>query len=146
MRCICGFVIVLLFVCYSGISNAAVGCKVPGGNSIYTSYTTYLLGVKISSGLTIGIGANIYEASNPLFTDVSCSTSWVNSYTVIGSCIYGHPTGIPIVLGVCNDCLGDGELVNYTTTLECNLDDYSLPLAAAASFLGIFVIRRRNKL
>lgn len=29
--------------------------------------------------------------------------------------------------------------------VQCNLDDYSWPLATAAGLFGIFVIRRRNK-
>jgi len=34
---------------------------------------------------------------------------------------------------------------NYTV-VDCNLDDYSWTLGAAAGLFGVFVIRRRNKL
>jgi hypothetical protein len=58
---------------------------------------------------------------------------------------------------VCNgplDFLGTCLIGTYTNGIynanfqmvQCNLDDYSLPLFAATGIFGVFVIRRRNKL
>ena len=139
-------VFVLLF---NHLSKAAVGCKVPGGSTIYTSYTYYLLGVKLSGGSVIGVNSNVYHLAPSLSTNVSCSTSWVNSYSLVSSgndCIYGSPAvAVPLVISLCNDCVW-GDLVNYTTTIECNLDDYSWALGLGAGVFGVFVIKRRNKL
>jgi hypothetical protein len=136
----------ILFFLFSPSLNAATGCKVPGSNIIYPNSNYYLLGVKVN-GVTIGVGQNVYNLTSPVYTDVSCVVPWANSYQLTGSgvCIYGSPAvAVPLVVSLCGDCVY-GELVDYTTTTECNLDDYSWTLGAAAGFFGIFVIRRRNK-
>lgn len=134
---------ILLFL-FSPLAKAATGCKVIGGNTIYPTYDTFLLGVLIG-GVNIGIPSYIYKPSSPLLTDMSCVIPWVNTYTVTGTCKYGTPE-IPVLslVAVCTNCV-DGELVDYTTTVECNLDDHSWLFGAAAGLFGIFIIRKRNK-
>lgn len=137
----------ILLILFSPLSKAAIGCKVIGGNTIYPNSNFYLLGVKVN-GVTIGVASDIYNLTSPLYTDVSCAVPWVNSYQTTGSgvCIYGSPAvAVPLVVSLCGDCVY-GELVDYTTTVECNLDDHSWLFGAAAGLFGILIIRKRNKL
>lgn len=145
MRLVKGLFLILIISCVAVHAKAAVGCKVMGGSEIYSSYTFYVLGVKLSNGVTIGIAQDIYHANSPVLTTVSCTIPWANNIVSSGpnTCIYGNPTGIPVVVGSCNDCVY-GELVNYTTTLECDLDDYSWFFGASVTTVGMLIIRRRR--
>ncbi|WP_316832749.1 hypothetical protein [Pedobacter aquatilis] len=135
--------LLILFLLVAEKSFSAVGCKVIGGTTIYPTYNTYLLGV-IVNGINIGIPSDVYWLNNPISTNVSCTVAWANNYQVTGSCVYGTPAvALPPLVSVCTNCVA-GELVNYTTTLQCNLDDYSWALGATAAGLGFVFIRRRK--
>lgn len=142
--------IVCLFVCILFVekARAADGCRISGGSLIYTSSNSYLLGVDLGSGLSLALGGKIYKLSPTINSTVSCTIPWAKIVDppVINGCIYGNPSiSVPGVSAVCLTCQY-GDLVNYTSTVECNLDDYSWALGAAAGLFGVFVIRRRNKL
>ncbi|WP_316759811.1 hypothetical protein [Pedobacter aquatilis] len=136
-------IIIIFFLCNHSIF-AAVGCKVIGGTTVYPTYNTYVLGV-IVNGINIGVPADVYRLNNPFSTTSSCTTSWVNSYQVVGSCVYGSPAvSLPPLVSVCTNCVA-GELVNYNTTVECSLDGYSWVLGTAAGIFGVLIIKRRSK-
>lgn len=126
--------------------HADVGCKIIGGNTIYPTYRTFLLGVELD-GVSLGIPSYIYRRTSPIYTDVSCLISWAYNVKPFGSgnCVYGTPdVNIPLAAAVCITSCFKGQLVEYSTTVECPLDDYSWAFGASAAALGVFVIRKRK--
>ncbi|GAA3956103.1 hypothetical protein GCM10022246_07630 [Pedobacter ginsengiterrae] len=127
-------------------SNAAIGCRISGGSVIYTSFSAYTLGVDVGSGLSLTLGGRIYQLTPIINSNVSCTIPWAKNVTPINvnGCIYGSPSvNIPGVSAVCLTCKY-GDLVDYTSTLECNLDDYSLPLVAVSGILGLLILKKIN--
>lgn len=138
----------IIFILLSNCVSAQIeGCRIPGTNTIYpiSNSTNYLLGVLTINGVSIQLPIRIFKTNVTVETVISCSIPHLASANPLfpAACYYGTPASI---LGIvtCNDCLV-GERVEYTTTLECNLDDYSWTLGAAAGLFGVFIIRRRNK-
>ncbi|MDQ0967591.1 hypothetical protein QFZ20_002994 [Flavobacterium sp. W4I14] len=77
---------------------------------------------------------NLYSTSNPINNCMVCPQG-VALGGLLGTTI----------LGCVNNVELNGTLVTRSV-VACNLDDYSWTLGAAAGLLGVFVIRRRNKL
>ena len=128
-------------------SKAVIGCRVKSGSLIYTSFSSYVLGVDIGSGLSLNLGGRIYHLSPTINSSPSCTIPWAKNVNIItvNGCLYGNPSiNVPGVSAVCLTCQY-GDLVDYVSTLECNLDDYSIPLLGATGLLGLLVIRKRNK-
>lgn len=121
------------------------GCKIIGGSNtvIYKNFKTSLLALEFSNGIKIAVGTKIYTPNSPITNNISCTVPWVNSYIVKGSCIHGEVDGLPPVVVTCNDC-AYGELVEYTTTLECDIDDYAWLLTVGLGLVGFFIIRRKG--
>ncbi|WP_344848944.1 hypothetical protein [Pedobacter jeongneungensis] len=147
MKSLAFLVFIFLASTVAFAQGTVTGCKVSGGNLIYTSSTQYLLGVDLGGGLSLALGSYVYNLNPNISTNVSCTVSWASNVSVqsSGGCVYGSPSvSLPGLAAVCTNCVY-GDLVTYTPTLQCNLDDYSWTFGAAASIFGIFVIRRRNK-
>jgi len=101
-------------------------CYVVSENKIYTPVVPIL---------NTALLANAYSTTCP---DGSTSATQVYLPSSSGS-------------GTCTVLLGTtvvafGVIRNSYTITNCNLDDYSWTLGAAAGLFGIFVIKRRNKL
>ncbi|MDY0907430.1 hypothetical protein [Pedobacter sp. CFBP9032] len=122
----------LLFLLFSIASEAAVGCRI--GNVVYTSQYQGANATVIITAITYGNFYNTTTLSTqapacPRAGNVSPSTGLINLCVLNGS------------------LLSAGTLVNYDRLdppVQCDLDDYTLPFAAAAGTLGLLVIRRRR--
>lgn len=109
--------------------NAAEGCLI-NNNTLYTTpgliVNVILVGdVRAYSGPTVAISA----PSCPRATNIKPITGG----GLLKLCLVG---------------LAIGDIVTYDVLnppIQCPLDDYSLPFAAAAGALGLFYIRRRTK-
>ena len=124
----------LLFV-FSGIAqiNAqSLGCLI--GNSVYTQPNGTL-------NVTIVVTVNVRNFDNPsLSTFPNACPRATNVVPVTGA------------LGI-TTCVANGNILPLGTTItytrldppvQCNLDDYAFPLAAAAAALGLLTIRKRR--
>lgn len=135
-------ILFVVFICISKVSNAAEGCMV--GSTVYPNFAGY----NTVSLIPLSLGTKSFYVTSPFSTNVGTCPGWVNINSSGGACFYGNPTlGLNLggfQIAVCAAC-PTGTLVDYTY-VNCNLDDYSWPLGAAAGLFGIFVIRRRNRL
>jgi len=137
--------IIWLFIYFNLIVSTALageGCVI--GSTVYSSRASTVLSLEVlgSNKVFSEVGSPT-NSCNPPSTEGSCSVC-ING----GSAIDISLIGAPVI--VCSLSL----LNNYPPTtgsyysnyiLNCNLDDYSWTLGAAAGLFGIFVIRRRNK-
>ena len=123
----------LLFLLFSIASEAAVGCRI--GNVVYTSQYQGANATVIITAITYG---NLYNTTTlstqapacPRAGNVSPAAGLIN-FCVLNSSLAN----------------GAGTLVNYDRLdppVQCDLDDYTLPLAAVAGTLGLLVIRRQR--
>jgi hypothetical protein len=129
----CIVVGVILFFCSTSV-KATDGCLINGGVELYINPSVNLL-----TG-----GHKLYSNTLSPLSDNYCS--WVATSYTGNSC--GVCSGLGLcVLGIC-PCLGIPKygLEGSFTMVQCNLDDYTWTLGAAAGLFGVFVIRRRNKL
>ncbi|KQM63930.1 hypothetical protein ASE74_12230 [Pedobacter sp. Leaf216] len=140
MKCL-QIIFLIIFICFAKPSFAAEGCLV--GNTVYPNFAGY----STVNLIPLSLGTKTFYITSPYSTAYGTCPGWVNINSSGGSCIYGNPTlganlgGLQIA--ICVAC-PTGTLVDYTF-VNCNLDDYSWPLATAAGIFGIFIIRRRNK-
>lgn len=129
----CLLVIVLLFSLNpvgAFAQGSATGCLL-SDNKVYTSYTS-LAGLRLYS-----------DSPSAILSSNYCT--WTSPSTVPCTVCFGTINAVGLL------CIGIGS---YTvngqqgtfTMVECNLDDYTWTLGAAAGLFGVFVIRRRNKL
>lgn len=135
--------LVIIFICTSKLSFSAEGCMV--GNTVYPDFAGYNT---VSILPVLSLGTKSFYVTSPYSTIDDTCPGWARVNSSGGTCFYGNPT-LGLVLGgfqiaVCAGC-PSGTLVDYTY-VQCNLDDYSWTLGAAAGLFGVFVIRRRNKL
>lgn len=128
----CLLVIVLLFSLNSLTvlaQGSANGCLL-SDNKVYT-YKPLLSATMYNSSPAISLSDNYCTWTPESTTD--CSVCFNGLINALGLCIgLGSNTA-------------DGKSGIFTM-VECNLDDYSWTLGAAAGLFGVFVIRRRNKL
>ena len=126
--------LILLFVFFgiSQIKAQSLGCLI--GNSVYTHQNGSL-------NVSIIVTINVRNFDNPsLSTFPNACPRATNVVPVTGV--------LAITTCVANgNILPLGTTVNYTRLdppIQCNLDDYAFPLAAAAGALGLLIIRKRR--
>jgi len=122
----------LLFVSFN--AKSSLGCQI--GNSIFTTPNGSL-------NVVIIVTISVRNFDNPsLSTLPNACPRATNIVPVSG--------GLGLTTCVANgNLLPLGTVVNYDRLdppVQCNLDDYTWALGAAAGFFGIFIIRKRNKL
>lgn len=121
------FLILFFITIIHTISKAADGCLLPN-NIVYTSGT--LINI---------LGFETFQRGGGKATLSINYCSWT---PVTGSKCYVCAT----VTGLaCTDTATEGIRSNNFQMVQCNLDDYSLPLIAATGILGLIVIRKHNK-
>jgi hypothetical protein len=126
--------ILLFLLFFNAIGKAQTGCLIAG--RVYHPQ----IGTAVLT-LPLGLLIPVYDVNQSYSTSVGSCPGWVTTGPPGQRCGNGTaPLGI-VILGNSN-----GVEVTYSSIINCNLDDYSWPLATAAGLLGIFVIRRRNKL
>lgn len=125
---------------------AAEGCLV--GSTVYYSFVGYATIDVVVLPPSITIGKKVFRNDLGYSTIPNACPGWASSITNTNvDCLYGPVTvavnvaGLP--LAVCVGC-PQGKIVNFTY-LNCPLDDYSWAFGASAAVLGIFVIKKRNK-
>ncbi|ARS38492.1 hypothetical protein CA265_01845 [Sphingobacteriaceae bacterium GW460-11-11-14-LB5] len=127
----CLLAIILLFTLnpLSVTAQGTVDGCLLSDNLVYTDYTS-LLGARLySSTPTTSLSANY--------------CSWTASSTVSCNVCFGAINALALL------CVGGpvvGGQRGVYTMVECNLDDHSWVLGAAAGLFGLFIIKRRNKL
>lgn len=142
MRKFCFLALIFLTPFFSCAQGSATGCLITSTKIVYTTKENAL----INNVLKLLLGGN----------DSYISTSGVplsNNYcfwtpTPTGSFDCGVCTNYTINLGLVTGCQAGAMLQGYAgsyTMVQCNLDDYSWALGAAAGLLGVFVIRKRDK-
>jgi hypothetical protein len=143
------FLVILLIVistCFK-IAFAAEGCLI--GSKLYTVAATPAVGVVLATDLQVYVIPSV--TTDACFSGTS-STAKACFACEIGGRVMLVVGATPLLYVV--TCEG-GILGLYGATrgtyysdyvLECNLDDYSWALGAAAGLFGVFVIKRRNKL
>lgn len=127
--CIIAIILLLSLNRLSAIAQGTVDGCLLSDNLVYTDYTSLL-------------GARLYSSS-PSSSLSANYCSWTASSTVSCNVCFGSINALALL------CVGGpvvGGQRGVYTMVECNLDDYSWTLGAAAGLFGVFIIRRRNKL
>ncbi|WP_131535901.1 hypothetical protein [Pedobacter nototheniae] len=139
--------ILLIVVCLIVFSNnlqAAAGCLIPSTKTVYTQTDD----VGLVNALLIAIfgGVQAYKPNPNEPQTSNCvannQTVWVAGSSPCRVCPSGYN-----VLNLVTGCSGtalDGFVAN-STVVQCNLDDYTLPLSLGAGLFGFMLIRKRNK-
>jgi hypothetical protein len=142
-----GFVFLVLILFGSFCSYAqgtATGCLIPSSKIVYQNKEGFLIN-EILKLLLGGNDSYAYSSGIPLSSNFCFWTP-----TPTGSVSCGVCTNYTLnVFNVVTGCQAGAMLQGYVgtyTMVQCNLDDYSWTLGAAAGLFGVFVIRRRNKL
>ena len=123
--------------------GSATGCLIPSTNIVYQTKENAL----VNDILKLLLGGNdsyLYSSGVALSSNYC---SWTPTPT--GSFNCGVCTNYTFFLGLVNGCQSGAMLEGYAgtyTMVECNLDDHSWLLGAAAGLFGLFIIKRRNKL
>jgi len=124
--------------------GSATGCLITSSNVVYTNKEGFL----INEVLKLLLGGNDSYAATSGVPLSSNYCSWTPTPTGTINC--GVCTNYSLnVLGLVTGCQSGALLQGYAgtyTMVECNLDDYSWTLGAAAGLFGVFVIKRRSKL
>jgi hypothetical protein len=111
------------------VRAAETGCLIPN-NVIYKQGTVLNI-----------LGAQVYERTGATATLPANYCSWTPTS---GTTCYVCNT--LLALGICLDTATQGYYSANFNIVQCNLDDYTWTLGAAAGLFGVFVIRRRSKL
>jgi len=129
------YTLFLLFLLFgtSQLHAQLLGCQI--GNNVYTQLNGSL-------NVTIVLASvNVRNFDNPSLSTLPNACPRATDVT---------PVSGPLALTVCvanGNLLPLGTTVTYTRLdppVQCDLDDYTLPLTAAAATLGLIVIRRRK--
>jgi len=143
LKCLIAFVVILL----SHRCDAVEGCLV-NGNELFTAPPQSVIDISVFSNLHVFGGTS--QAANNCISGTTAGTCYVcdggrRVFAVVdvGGLLY-TVTCVPggFVLPVTAAKSGT-YYSNYL--LQCNLDDYSLPLVVTTGILGLFVVRKRNK-
>ncbi len=120
------------------------GCLITSSNVVYTDKEGFL----INEVLKLLLGGNDSYAATSGVPLSSNYCSWTPTPTGTINC--GVCTNYSLnVLGLVTGCQSGALLQGYAgtyTMVQCNLDDHSWVLGAAAGLFGLFIIKRRNKL
>ncbi|MGN8059059.1 hypothetical protein ACTJKN_22420 [Pedobacter sp. 22163] len=122
--------------------SKADGCRI--NTTFYNIPASVLLG--------INLGGTIIPYTTPGTNSNGCYTGTVSSAKSCYVCTNGG--GVVLAVGVgtalevitCSTGIATKGTYYSDYVLECNLDDYSWTLGAAAGLFGVFIIRRRNNL
>ncbi|NTD95636.1 hypothetical protein G6M26_22730 [Agrobacterium tumefaciens] len=126
------FLILLLSILTSDLFAQSTGCLI--GNNVFTNLNGYLT-------VNIVVSVSVRNFDNPSLSTLSNACPRATNVTPV--------TG-PLTLTACvanGNVLNIGTTVTYTPLVppvQCDLDDLTLPFAAVAGTLGLFVIRRRK--
>ncbi|WP_029282936.1 hypothetical protein [Pedobacter sp. R20-19] len=126
------FLILLLSTFTSGLFAQSTGCLI--GTNVFTNLNGYV-------NVTIVVSVSVRNFDNPSFSTLTNACPRAVNVTPV--------TG-PLTLTACvanGNLLSIGSTVTYTRLdppVQCDLDDLTLPFAAAAGTLGLFFIRRRK--
>lgn len=128
------FFSLVLFFGTSQLYAQTLGCLI--GDNVYTQLNGNL-------NVTIIVASvNVRNFNNPSLSILSNACPRAVNITNVTA------GGLAVTACVANNSLLPiGQTVNYTRLdppVQCDLDDYTLPLAAAAGTLGLLVIRRRR--
>ena len=131
-----------IFLYYSSYAQAPVhGCLI--GAAVHTAPDD--LGLINVALVGIFGGTAAYKNSPTEPQTSACvnfsQTVWTNPAGACRVCPNGYNV-LNLVTG-CSGTANNGFIVTKSI-VYCNLDDYTLPLAAAAGTLGLLVIRRRR--
>lgn len=124
--------LLFLFFGTSQLHAQLLGCEI--GNNVYTQLNGNL-------NVTIIVTVNVRNFDNPSLSTLPNACPRATNVT---------PVSGPLTLTVCvanGNLLPLGTTVTYTRLdppVQCDLDDYTFPLVAAAGTLGLIVIRRRR--
>jgi len=126
--------VILLFFSLNSLTGfaqgSASGCLLPD-NKVYTNYSS-LAGLRLySNSSTVSLSNNY--------------CSWTSASTAPCTVCFGTINAVGLL------CIGTGATTvtgqeGIFTMVECDLDGHTLLFGAAASLLGLFIIRKRNKL
>ncbi|GGE44277.1 hypothetical protein EV200_101254 [Pedobacter psychrotolerans] len=126
------FLILLLSTLTFDLFAQSTGCLI--GNNVFTNLNGYLT-------VTVVVSVSVRNFDNPSLSTLSNACPRAANVTPV--------TG-PATVSVCvanGNLLPLGSTVTYTrleSPVQCDLDDLTLPFAAAAGTLGLFFIRRRK--
>ncbi|RBQ10019.1 hypothetical protein [Pedobacter miscanthi] len=137
-----GYIFLIIFLaCSVPLFSKADGCRI--NTTFYNIPASVLLG--------INLGSTLVAYTTPGTNSNGCYKGTVSSAKSCYVCTGGGGVILAVGLGsaleviTCSSGVATKGTYYSNYVLECNLDDYSLPLATAAGLFGIFVIRRRNK-
>ena len=130
------YTLLLLFLLFgtSQLHAQLLGCQI--GNNVYTQLNGSL------NVTIVLVSVNVRNFDNPSLSTLSnaCPRA-INVAPDTG-------TGLDVTTCATNgNILALGTTTTYTRLdppVQCDLDDYTLPLTAAAATLGLIVIRRRK--
>jgi len=143
------FLIVFILFVPCKMFSQVVGetaCKSNVDGLIYRDPASGLVNGVLGLVLGPGYGSQVSGTFNQYGPCVSYKQYY---YKPVGGACRICATGFVLnVVLLCNGVISTGTpgtLVEYDI-IDCNLDDYSWTLGAAAGLFGVFLIRRRNKL
>jgi len=121
-------------------AGADTGCKLPNGKIYGPQTGTALLGATLVP-LNLGILVPLYNSPEISQIPGACP-GYANTPVSLGT---PCTTSALTILGLGLVAQNEGVEFSYSF-VNCNLDDYTWTLGAAAGLFGIFVIKRKNKL
>ena len=141
---ICRWILIAGFLFAFSVANAAEGCAI--GSQLYTVETTPAIGVSIAADLKV-----YQQNGNSCYNGVpsTAKACFVCTGGGVVTVIVGATPLLYVVTCGNRYFLDLGYLATRGTyyssyALNCDLDDYTITLAAVAGTMGLFAIRKRK--